>query len=218
MTASPPADNLPLPPLPDEKFGVISIDIPWHFRSRAPTQNHHISRSPQRHYPTMDLEHAEALPIKQLAKPDAHIFMWITGPLMVQGVHNRLFRAWGVRPSSTAFVWIKTKSKFNMVQLEKTALHENDLHLSTGFTTRQNAEFVLLGRIGSPARARADIRQVIIAPVAEHSRKPDEFFRRAQHYGHGPYLDMFAGGERPGWTAFGWSHREGERTDSAVAR
>src|SRR3546814_5826084 len=88
-----------------------------------------------------------------------------------------------------------------MCKLEKTPLFEGDLHLSTGFTTRQNAEFVLLGRIGSPARARADIRQIIIAPVAEHSRKPDEFFRRAQHYGHGPYLDMFAGGERPGWTA-----------------
>src|SRR3546814_1832539 len=83
-----------------------------------------------------------------------------------------------------------------MIQLEKTPLFEGDLHLSTGFTTRQNAEFVLLGRIGSPARARADIRQIIIAPVAEHSRKPDEFFRRAQHYGHGPYLDMFAGGDQ----------------------
>src|SRR3546814_12849052 len=77
--------------------------------------------------------------------------MWITGPLMVQGVHNRLFRAWGVRPSSTAFVWIKTTKNFDMIQLEKTPLFEGDLHLSTGFTTRQNAEFVLLGRIGSPA-------------------------------------------------------------------
>src|SRR3546814_7122042 len=104
----------------------------------------------------MDLEHAEQLPIKHLAKPDAHVFMWITGPLMVQGVHNRLFRAWGVRPSSTAFVWIKTTKNFDMIQLEKTPLFEGDLHLSTGFTTRQNAEFVLLGRIGSPARARAD--------------------------------------------------------------
>src|SRR3546814_18422095 len=79
MTASPPADNLPLPPLPDEKFGVISIDIPWHFRSRAPTKNHNISRSPQRHYPTMDLEHAEQLPITPPAQPDAHFFMWIPG-------------------------------------------------------------------------------------------------------------------------------------------
>src|SRR3546814_19790397 len=86
--------------------------------------------------------------------------MWITGPLMVQGVHNRLFRACGVRPSSTAFVWIKTTKNFDMIQLEKTPLFEGDLHLSTGFTTRQNAEFVLLGRIGSPARARADIRQL----------------------------------------------------------
>src|SRR3546814_14475609 len=84
--------------------------------------------------------------IKHLAKPDAHVFMWITGPLMVQGVHNRLFRAWGVRPSSTAFVWIKTTKNFDMIQLEKTPLFEGDLHLSTGFTTRQNAEFVQIGR------------------------------------------------------------------------
>lgn len=218
MTVSPKADNLPLPPLPKEKFGVISIDIPWHFRSRAPTQNHHSNRSPQRHYPTMDLEMAETLPIKQLALPDCHVMLWITGPLLAIGVHNRLFKAWGVRASSMAFVWIKTKSKFNMVQLEKTALHENDLHMSTGFTTRQNAEIVILGRIGSPARARADIRQMIIAPVQEHSRKPEEFFRRARHYGTGPYLDMFAGREHPGWTPYGWSHREDERPESAVTR
>src|SRR3546814_10546403 len=73
-----------------------------------------------------DVFSSDLLPIKHLAKPDAHVFMWITGPLMVQGVHIRLFRAWGVRPSSTAFVWIKTTKNFDMIQLEKTPLFEGD--------------------------------------------------------------------------------------------
>jgi len=219
MTASPKADNLPLPPLPDERFGVISIDPPWHFRSRAPVSNPQSDRNPQRHYPTMDIPHLEKLPIKTLALPNAWIMLWITGPLMAPGVHNRLFRAWGVRPSSTAFVWIKTLKNFpGVVDIEPSALFEGDLHMGTGFTTRQNAEYVILGRIGSPRVARRDIRQIIFAPVGAHSRKPDEFFRRARYFGSGPYLDMFAGAARPGWTSFGWSHRDGERAEMAVAR
>jgi N6-adenosine-specific RNA methylase IME4 len=222
MTRSPPADNLPLPPPPEGAgtFKVISLDLPWHFESRAPSANPTSVRSPQKHYPTMDLAHCEKVPVREFAdKSGCFVFLWITGPLMVKGVHNRLFRAWGVRPSSTAFVWVKTKKSFpGSVDVEPSTLFESDLHLSLGLTTRQNAEFVMLGRIGSPSRARADIRQIIFAPVAEHSRKPDEFFRRARHYAQGPYLDMFAGGERKDWTSYGWSHRNGERSEMAVTR
>src|SRR5690606_270352 len=82
MAAAPPADNLPLPPLPEGKFDLISLDPPWHFRSRAPVSNPHVSRLPSRHYPTMDLEHVEALPIKQLASENAFVMLWITDPLM----------------------------------------------------------------------------------------------------------------------------------------
>ena len=214
MTKSPKADNLPFPPLPDQKYGVISIDPPWHFRSRAPVQNPDSDRSPQRHYPTADIEHLKELDVKGAALPDAWVMMWITGPLAVLGVHNILFRAWGVRPSSLAFVWIKTLKNFpGSIDIEPNVLFEGDLHMGTGFTTRANAEFVMLGRIGSPKVARRDIRQIIFAPVGEHSRKPDEFFRRARHFGTGPYLDMFAGAARPGWDAFGFPHREGERPE-----
>lgn len=218
MSKSPVADNLPLPAIPDEKFGVISLDPPWHFRSRAPSANPDSERSPQRHYPTMDLKHIAAMPIKEMALPDCHVFLWITGPLASHGVHNMLFKAWGVRPSSLAFVWIKTWNSFDIEELRTTPLLERDLAIGTGFTTRQNAELCFLGRIGSPKRARADIRQVIISNRREHSRKPEEYYRRVEHYAHGPRLDMFAGAERPGWTPFGWSHRDGERAESAAAR
>lgn len=221
MTRSPPADNLPLPPPPEGTgtFKVISLDLPWHFESRAPSSNPSSVRSPQKHYPTMDLEHCERVPVREFAdKSGCFVFLWITGPLMVAGVHNRLFRAWGVRPVSTAFVWIKLLKSFDMEQLVSTPLLENDLHMGNGFSTRQNAEFVMLGRIGSPNRARADIRQVIISNRREHSRKPEEYYRRVEHYAVGPRLDMFAGAERPGWTSYGWSHRDGERPEMAASR
>lgn len=213
---APKADNLPLPPFPEEKFGLISLDPPWHFRSRAASANPESVRSPQKHYPTMDLENIAAMPIKDLALPDAFVMLWITGPLMVAGVHNRLFKAWGVRPVSTAFVWIKLHSTFDEGTLLKTPLLETDIHTGMGFSTRQNAEFVMLGRIGSPSRARKDIRQVIISKRREHSRKPEEYYRRAEYFCKGPRIDMFAGAEREGWTSYGWSHRDGERSETTV--
>ncbi len=219
VSASPKADNLPLPPMPEERFGVLSLDPPWHFRSRAASANPESDRSAQKHYPTMDLKYLATLPIRELAKPDAHVFMWITGPLMTLGVHNMLFKAWGVRPSSMAFVWIKLWNNFDTDSLLRSPLLEQDVAMGGGFTTRQNAEYVVLGRIGSPSRDRADIRQVILSARREHSRKPEEYYRRVEHYTKaGPRLDMFAGAERPGWTPYGWSHREGERTETAAQR
>lgn len=204
-------DNLPLPALPDERFGCVSIDPPWHFESRAPAKNPDVSRLPQRHYPTMSLEAIEAIPMQDICAPDAFVFLWLTGPLLVRGIHSRLFRAWGLRPVSVAFVWIKLKADFDTDILQRTPLLERDLHFGLGYSTRQNAEMVMLARRGSPKRRRADVPQVIISPRREHSRKPEEFFRRAEFFCDGPRIDMFAGAERKGWTSWGWPHRTGER-------
>lgn len=210
MSAAPKADNLPWPPHPGQRYGCITLDPPWHWVSRAPVQNPEIDRRPQRHYPTADLAHLKTLPIRDLAAPDCHVFMWITGSLMVQGVHNMLFDAWGVRPSSLAFVWIKTRNRFDIDQLRTSPVMEGDLAFGLGHTTRANAELVVLGRIGSPKRGRADIRQVIISNRQEHSRKPSEFYRRVFYYADTRRLDMFGGGKQVGFDPWGWGHREGE--------
>ena len=36
------------------------------------------------------------------------------------------------------------------------------------------------------------MRELIIAPVREHSRKPDEIYRRVEALSNGPYLELFA--------------------------
>lgn len=211
MSKAPPADNLPLPPLPDIRYPCVSIDLPWHYTTRAPVQNPEVCRTPQRHYPTMDLEAIEKIPMRDICAPDSNIFFWITGPLLAKGIHNRLARAWGARTSSLWLVWIKLWNSFDSDQLFRTPLLDNDIAMGTGFTTRQNAEFVMLMRMGNGMpRRRHDIRQVLISNRREHSRKPEEFYRRVEHYSDGPRLDMFAGADRPGWDRYGWGHRDGE--------
>lgn len=211
MSSAPPADNLPFPPVPDQKFGIISLDIPWHHETRAPLKDDAAIRTPQKHYPTISLDYAETIPVREMAAKDTWVHLWITGPLLVRGVHNRLFDAWGVTPSSLAYVWLKLWNNTDVEQYRRTPLLEQDLALGMGLTTRQNAEYVVLGRIGSPKRARADIRQVIISPRREHSRKPDEYYRRVEHFAVGDRIDCFPGQERRGWTAWGMPHRDIDR-------
>jgi N6-adenosine-specific RNA methylase IME4 len=42
-----------------------------------------------------------------------------------------------------------------------------------------------------------------MTPVGEHSEKPDEAYRRMQRLFGGPYLELFARKERPGWKTWG---------------
>ena len=39
---------------------------------------------------------------------------------------------------------------------------------------------------------RRDVHEVILAPVREHSRKPDEAYSRIERYCAGPRLELFA--------------------------
>lgn len=204
------ADNLPFPPAPAQRYGVASIDCPWHFETRGAVKNPDADRSPQRHYPTADLAHLKTIPMLDILEEDAWVFVWMTGPLLAKGVHNILARAWGLEISGRAFVWIKLWNGFDTELLSRTPLLEQDVAVGGGYTTRKNAEDVILMKRGAPKRMRKDIREVIISPRREHSRKPEEFYRRVEHFAVGPRIDMFAGADRPGWDRWGWGHREGE--------
>ena len=49
------------------------------------------------------------------------------------------------------------------------------------------------------------MRELIHEQLRDHSRKPEEFYRRVERYvgGHGPFLDLFGRQSRPGWTVWG---------------
>lgn len=179
---------------PGQRFPVILIDPPWKYSVFSKKGE---GRSASQHYPTMGLEQICALPIPDVAAKDCHLFLWTTGTHLEQAFV--MMRAWGFRYSSTAFVWVKIKQNAAPIFL----YDFREFVVGMGKTTRKNCEFCLLGRKGSPRRKSRAVRELIVAPKREHSRKPDEQYERIEAYADGPYLEVFARQQWPGWTAAG---------------
>lgn len=184
-------------------YKMIVADPPWHFRTRTGLQmsNWTSRRDAEKHYKVMGIEDIMAMPVRDLAAKDAHLLLWTTGPCLRLAFD--VIEAWGFRYSAVGFTWVKLKRSIDTRQLRLTATQESDLHVGLGLTTRKNAEFCLLARRGGARRESKKVREIILAPVREHSRKPDEFYRRAMEYAAGPYLDLFARERRPGWDSWG---------------
>jgi N6-adenosine-specific RNA methylase IME4 len=178
------------------RAGVISIDAPWPFETYSGKGK---QRSAERHYDTMTLDEIKALPVGQLAADSCALFAW-----SVQAKYTmEAIEAWGFDYRKEGFIWVKTKPSIECIPLDDKGQYES-LHNSLGYSTRNNAEICYLAIKGEPPlRLNCDVNQVIIAPVGEHSAKPDEACRRMARLYPGPYLELFARQPREGWTVWG---------------
>ena len=147
--------------------------------------------SPDNHYGTMSLDAIARLPVAPLAADDCALLLWCTWPHIAIGTHVEIIKAWGFTPSTAAFVWIKKNAG------------GDGLHTGMGYWTRANSEVCLLATKGSPPRLAEDVHQVVMAPVAEHSSKPEEVRRRIERTLLAPYLELYARRATSGWTAWG---------------
>lgn len=188
----------PFKRLKREHYACILADPPWTYKVRGKNGE---GRSASMHYETMTQADIEALPVGDLAAKDAHLFLWVTGPCLQQGF--AALNAWGFTYSALGFVWVKQNKSVSTRQLRLLPSADSEFFFGMGHTTRQNAELVLLGRRGKPKRLAKNVRQVVVAPLREHSRKPDEVHDRIERYCDGPRLELFAREKRPGWTAWG---------------
>jgi N6-adenosine-specific RNA methylase IME4 len=179
-------------------WACILADPAWSFKTYTPLEEAEwkTRRDAGKHYQVMGIEDIMNLPVKDVAAKDAHLFLWVTGPNLPKAFF--VMDAWGFRYSGVAFTWIKLKRKF-----EGLTFSEKDLHVGLGMTTRKNAEFCLLARRGSCRRLAKDVREVIISPVREHSRKPNAAYIRIERYCAGPRLELFGRQQRDGWTVWG---------------
>ncbi|MBY0430773.1 MAG: DNA methyltransferase [Rhodospirillales bacterium] len=186
--------NWPFTGLERGKYTVIYADPPWRYRTFS---DKGLGRSAESHYQTMTLEEICALPVKDLAaREGCHLFLWTTGPCLPQAF--QVMERWGFRYSSTAFVWVKLRRREQELFFDK-----NSFFVGMGHTTRKNCEYCLLGRRGKPRRLSKAVRELVVAPVQEHSRKPEEVRERIERYAAGPYAEMFARRRTAGWEAWG---------------
>ena len=167
-----------------KKYTVLYADPPWRYRNKPN------GRSPESHYPTMKTEDICALPVHALAAEDCALFLWVTMPMIFEA--QKVLAAWGFRYKTVAFVWVKQNRK------------GTGIFWGMGYWTRANAELCLLATKGHPQRRTKNIHQVIISPVEEHSKKPEEARRRIEALmGEVPRLELFARRPSPGWDVWG---------------
>ncbi len=185
----------PFADLPKGHFGAILADPPWHFQAWA-SPPYGKGRAAESKYNTMKEEDIAALPVADLAAENCVLFMWACWPMIEQAF--RMIDAWGFAFKTCGFCWVKGNA--TQIQMFEEEI-EPDMLL--GYWTRSNSEVCLLATRGKPKRMSADVRQAIIAPRREHSRKPDGIHERIERLVAGPYLELFARQSRPGWTTWG---------------
>jgi N6-adenosine-specific RNA methylase IME4 len=149
-----------------------------------------IRSAPDNHYNTSAIAEIMKLPVAALAADDCALLLWCTGPHITIGSHVQVIEAWGFRPCTFGFDWVKTTA-------------DGALHVGMGYYTRSNSEVCLLGIKGSPLRLATDVHEVVMAPAGEHSAKPEEVRHRIERLFEGPYLELYARAEVPGWTCWG---------------
>lgn len=179
--------------LPQQQFGAILADPPWKFLTWSQRGK---SRSADSHYPTMTIYEIEQLDVQSVAKPDCVLFLWATWPILPQAL--TLTSMWGFTYKTCAFAWMKADvSTVNMFDAPV------DVDMKLGYWTRSNSEVCLLATRGKPKRLDAGVRQGIIESARQHSRKPACVHGRIERLVAGPYLELFARHQRPGWVTWG---------------
>lgn len=188
------------------KFPVILADPPVPFEVWGkPTKPGSGNRSAEDHYRTMPWRDLFALGkvIQSVAADDCVLMLWMCQPLLRETLV--MARRWGFQYKTKAFVWTKLRPDA-----------PSTFHVGMGYWTRANSEDILLFTRGQPARRSKKVRQLIltleanpydvptiIAPMGRHSEKPDEAHERIEQLLEGPYLEMFARRQRPGWVTVG---------------
>lgn len=171
--------------LPAGRFGAILADPAWRFATRSPKGE---AKSPQRHYECMSLAEISALPVADVAADDCALFLWATFPMLP---HALLVMArWGFI-YKTGGAWAKRSSA------------DASWAFGPGFIFRGASELLLVGTRGQPKWRSRSERNLWVAPVREHSRKPDEVHAMIERTAAAPFLELFSRESRPGWTAWG---------------
>ena len=182
-------------PLPSVVGGYSTVlaDPPWRFANRtgkvAP-EHRRLDR-----YSTMPLDAIKALPVRDAAAPNAHLYLWVPNALLPEGLD--VMSAWGFRYVSN-IVWAKRRRD------------GGPDGRGVGFYFRNVTEMLLFGVRGSmrtlpPGRSQVNMMET---RKREHSRKPDEQYNLIESCSPGPYLEMFARHPHDGWTV--WGNEAGE--------
>lgn len=169
-------------------YGAILADPPWQFLNRtgkiAP-EHRRLHR-----YPTLSVEAIQALPVVTVAAPQSHLYLWVPNALLREGL--AVMAAWGFT-YKTNLIWHKIRKD------------GGPDGRGVGFYFRNTTEMILFGvrgRLRTLAPGRTQVN-LLATRKREHSRKPDELYALIEACSPGPFLELFARGQRAAWDQWG---------------
>lgn len=163
---------------------LIVIDPPWEYELFSAKGQ---AKSAQAHYDCMPDDEIRSMPVLQLASRDCWIFLWATAPKLDFCVG--VMRHWGFRYVSFT-CWRKVTRNGKRA-------------IGPGYIVRSEAEIVLIGAIGEPARTKP-LDGIFDGERREHSRKPETFYERVERFApRARKVDIFGRQSRPGWLVWG---------------
>lgn len=169
------------------KYNIIYADPPWTFKTYS---NKGKGRSPEQHYACMTIEDIKNLPIQNIADDDCILFIWVTFPLLKEGLE--VIESWGFTYKTCAFNWVKRNKK------------SPSWFWGMGYWTRSNSELCLLATKGKPKKISSSVHQVVDTHIEKHSKKPNVVKERiVQLVGDLPRVELFARQSTEGWHIWG---------------
>lgn len=178
----------------DKKYNIIYADPPWCYSDKRKTggkNNPHGAGGAEKHYNTMPTQEICDLPVKELADENCMLVMWTTAPMIFEA--KKVIEAWGFNYKTFGFVWVKMTNDMKKVRGD-----------GIGNYTIQNAEYCLIASKGKYWRNKTGVKQILLAPKQEHSKKPNETRERiVELFGDVPRIELFARQNVEGWDCWG---------------
>lgn len=173
----------------ERKFSTILADPPWQFQNRTGKMAPEHKRLAR--YPTLSLDEIKSIPVDEVSADRAHLYLWIPNALLAEGLE--VMESWGFN-YKTNLIWYKVRKDGGPDRR------------GVGFYFRNVTEIILFGVKGKNARTLKPGRtqeNILISRKREHSRKPDQQYELIESCSWGPFLEMFARGNREGWSCWG---------------
>jgi len=162
-------------PLPEGLFRTIVVDPPWEYADAT------CRGAAENIYPTLGFTEVCRLPIVERAASECHLFLWVTNPHVEAAFE--VIRRWGFA-YKTLLTWVKPR-------------------MGLGRYFRGTTEHILFATRGNLLLREQNIKNCFDAPGGAHSEKPEAFYQIVERACFGPYLELFARRNRPGWICWG---------------
>jgi len=168
-----------------KKYDIIYADPPWKGAGQNVSPKSMINYENSFHYNAMTLDDICALPVNNLSKDDALLFLWVRSPMLDSGII--VGSTWGFKYSTIGFVWDKQR-------------------ILPSFYTPSQVEICLIfkkGRIPKPIGSTKE-HQFLSEKRREHSRKPDTIRDRITNmFPTQDKIELFARQKFYGWDNWG---------------